>query len=387
MSRPKLVLLITEDWYFWSHRLPIACAARDAGFEVIVATRVHEHRQRIEREGLRVVPIALRRDGRNPFRELASILDLVRLYREERPVLVHHVAAKPILYGSVAARLAGVPAIVNAVAGLGHVFVSRGAWARVIQTIFRGAYRIAFSSRHSCVLFQTEANRSVFVDNGVVSRDRTVVVGGSGVDTSVFVPGLEPPGPPIVMLAGRLIWNKGIADLFEAGAMLRHSGRAARIVLVGVPDAANPMAVPEAHLRAWESSGDIEWWRRRDDMPAVIQQASIVVLPTDGEGVPKILLEAASAGKPIVASDVPGCRDVVRNGENGLLVPAANPPALADAIGRLLDAPAVRRSMGDRGREIAVKEFSDRLVADRTLAVYRSLLERSGLMREAAALS
>ncbi len=388
IKRPRLLLLITEDWYFWSHRLPIARAARDAGYDVVIATRVQEHGERIAQEGLRVVPIALRRQSRSPLFELASIADLVRLYRQERPVLVHHVSVKPVLYGSIAARIAGVPAVVNAVAGLGHVFVAGGLSAPLMRTAIRSAYRLVLSARNSRVIFQTEADRRQFVGNGMVDLDRAVVIRGAGVDVDVFTPAPEPAGPMVILLAARLLWNKGVADLIEAGVRLRRDGHICRIVLVGVPDTDNPQAIPEAQLAEWQRAGLAEWWGRRDDMPAVIRQAAVVVLPTYyGEGVPKILLEAAASGRPIVASDQPGCCDVVEDGISGFIVPARDSSALSVAIGRLLKDPALRHRMGQAGRLRVSREFGDKLVVSQTLNVYRDLLLSRGLVREAAALS
>ena len=313
----------------------------------------------------------MRRRSRNPFTELGAIADLVRLYRRERPTLVHQVTVKPVLYGSVAAWIARVPAVVNAVAGLGHVFVARGAAAQVMRWAISRAYAFALSRPASRVIFQTEADRDVLVSRGVIKAERAVLIRGAGVNIDAFQVTPEPEGTPIVMFAGRLLWNKGVGDLVEAGRLLAREGIACRIVIVGSPDADNPMSVPESTLQGWQRDGHAEWWGKQDDMPAVLRQAAIVTLPTYyGEGVPKILLEAAACGRAIVTTDLPGCRDVVRDGETGLIVAAQDPTGLALALAQLLRSPKERRAMGARGRDVVLREFTESVVVAQTLAVY-----------------
>lgn len=385
-SGPRIVFVIPEDWYFWTHRLPLARAMRDAGFDVVIATRVHEHAHRITAEGLRVAPIRLRRAGRNPLREIGSILDLVKLYRRERPVMVHHVTIKPVLYGSVAARIAHVPAVVNAVAGLGHVFAGVGWRARLMQGAFRLGFTTALAVQKSIVIFQTEADQRELVSRGVVSAERTVVIRGAGVNTKEFIQHPEPDGPPIVMFAGRLLWSKGVGELIKAGQILNQPERRCRIVLVGKPDGDNPMAIAAAQLEEWVRDGSAEWWGSSEDMPSTLRQAAIVVLPSYyGEGVPKILLEAASSGRAIVASDLPGCRDVVRNGENGLIVPPRNPVLLAEVIARLISDRDLRTRLGTRGRAIVLEAFAEDAIVDATIATYRGVLAET--QRGASALA
>jgi glycosyltransferase involved in cell wall biosynthesis len=377
-NRPRLLFLITEDWYFWSHRRSIARAAIDSGFEVSVATRVHDHRELMEAQGFHVLPIKLTRRNRNPFRELSAIFQLVSIYKNERPSIAHHVGIKPVLYGSLAARLTGVPGVVSALAGLGHLFVAEGRSAPIFQYLARLAYRLALRRKNSRVIFQNEENRTLFVENRLVKKSQAVLIKGAGVNLEDFEHHPEPEGTPVVMLAGRLLWNKGIAELVDAVERLRSTGTKCRLALVGVPDSENPMAVPTAVLEQWQAAGKVEWWGRRDDMPAVLSQSNLVVLPTTyGEGVPKILLEAMACGRAIIATDVPGCREVVRHGENGLLVPPRDPEALSTAIQTLLKDPALRGTMGALGRGIAEAEFSERHVVSETLAVYRGLLMES----------
>jgi glycosyltransferase involved in cell wall biosynthesis len=374
-AAPRLLFLITEDWYFWSHRKSIAGAARDAGFDVSVATRAQNHGDLIEREGFRLIPIKLRRKSRNPFAELSAIAELASIYKKERPSIVHHVGIKPVLYGSLAACLAGVPAVVNALAGLGYLFVAKGRRAPLLKHFARLSYRLALSKKCSRVIFQNKEDQKLFIENGLVTERQSVLIRGAGVNLDDFGVLPEPNDIPVIMLAGRLLWNKGIGELVEAAERLRATGMKCRLVLVGVPDLENPMAVPEEVLRRWQAEGKIEWWGRREDMPQVLAQSNIVVLPTTyGEGVPKILLEATACGRAIVTTDAPGCREIVRHGENGLLVPPHDAEALANAIRALLCDPPLRAKMGARGRGIAEAEFSEQKVVAETLAVYRDLL-------------
>ncbi len=391
--RPRLLFLVTEDWYFWSHRRSVAQAAQEAGFEVIVATRVTNHGALIEKAGFRLVPIRLRRSGRNPFRELLAIADLVAIYRRERPAIVHQVTIKPVLYGSLAAVLAGVPAIVHAVAGLGDVFIAKGRRASLRKRLVALAYRLALSPRRSRTIFQNPDDRNTFVNNRVVAHERAALIRGAGVDLAEFPVRSEPQGTPIVMHAGRLLWSKGIGELVESARLLKARGVRLRVVLVGTPDHANPQSIPEEVLNGWEKEGVAEWWGRREDMPDVLAQANLLALPTTyGEGVPKILLEAAAVGRAIVATDIPGCREIVRHQENGLMVPPHDVSALADAIAEMIHNPQARERMGRRGREIVEAEFSSQQVIQETLAVYRELLpdqwpqseRREDMLRKAA---
>ena len=366
--------MITEDWYFWSHRRPIAERALGAGYRVTLASRFTGHREAIEAMGVGTVDLAMRRSGRSPWGEAGAVWDLARTYRRLQPDIVHHVAIKPVLYGSVAARAGGVGRVVHAVSGLGYAFTGSGAKARAFGALARGAYRRALRGGGTRVIFQNDDDRDHFVEAGLVRPERTVLIRGSGVDLDAFDVGPEPAGRPVVLYAGRMLWSKGVGDLVAAVPELRAAGHDPRVVLVGHSDAANPEAIPEASLRGWVAEGLVEWWGRRSDMPAVLAVAQVVVLGSEREGVPKVLLEAAASGKPIVATDVPGCRDVVEDGVNGRLVPVHDPPALAAALGDLLGDPTLRARMGAASRDRAVAEFGEGLVADQTLAVYEDLL-------------
>lgn len=370
----KVLFLQTEDSTFYSHRLPMARAALAAGFEVVVAVRVVAHRERLENEGFRVVALPWRRSGVNPFAELRVVLAIIRLYASERPDLVHQVTLKPILYGSLAAALCGVPAAVNALTGLGFVFISESRITRFLRFVAGLAFKLSFSKPGSVVLFQNEDDRSLFVALGFVTRDRTALIRGSGVDVARFAPRPEPEGVPLVVLPARLLWDKGVGEFVEAARLLAADGVRARFALVGERDDENPAAVPPARLAKWKDSGAVEWWGLRDDMPEVYAQAHVVCLPSYREGLPKALVEAAACGRPVVGTDVPGCREVVRHEDTGLLVPVRDARALASALRRLVEDKLLRERLGAGGRRLAVAEFAQERIAEQTMELYERLM-------------
>jgi glycosyltransferase involved in cell wall biosynthesis len=372
--RPRLLFLITEDWYFWSHRLDLARAARDAGYDVSVATRVQDHGPRIEAERIRVIPISLERRSRRPFRELKAIHELRELYRREKPMIAHHVAMKPILYGAVAARAANVPVVVNAFAGLGSAFIGRSWTTAPFRAVLNKSLAWALAPPCATAVFQNEDDRSLFVAGRMIAANRTRIIRGAGVNLKVFHPQPVPASNPIVLLASRMLWDKGVGEFVEAARLLKSGGTKARFVLVGQSDSHNPTAIPPEQLNQWVRDGLVEWWGHREEMAGVLSEASIVVLPSYREGLPKVLLEAAACGRPIVASDVPGCREIVRPNVNGFLVAAKESTGLARAISNLLADPALRFSMGRKGRELVEQEYSAEGIARQTLNLYRELL-------------
>ncbi|MGE5537509.1 MAG: glycosyltransferase family 4 protein [Gemmatimonas sp.] len=368
----RIVYLVTEDWVFVSHRLPVARAARDAGYAVTVATRVSDHGRAIADEGFTLVPLSWARRSLNPLAELATLLRLVALYRRVRPTIVHHVAVKPALVGSLAAWLARVPRVVNAITGLGFVFSSTTARARLLRPFVRSGFRFLLRRPGSSIIVQNPDDAEVLVRECAIERDRIHLIRGSGVDLARFQATPERDADPIIAtLASRMIWDKGIGDLVAAARILKEQGADVRVVLAGKPDPDNPASIPEHQLRAWHDEGIVSWRGFVSDMPALWAESHIAVLPSFyGEGVPKCLIEAAACGRPIVAADGPGLREIVREGDNGLLVPAHDPAALASAIARLAIDGATRRRMGAAGRALVEAGFGDRQVAAETLALY-----------------
>jgi glycosyltransferase involved in cell wall biosynthesis len=377
-AKPRLVLLITEDFYLWSHRLHVARAARDAGLDVHVVTRIRDYEKLLKEEGFTLVPIPFLRRGRQPVGELYGVLKLAQLYRRLKPDIVHHVAMKPVLYGSWAARLAGVPAVVNAVAGLGYGFIAEGWQARVLRAGLRTGLRSALALSNSKVIFQNREDFERMVREKVVRRERVVLIRGAGVDLTKYTPSEERPGVPMVVYGGRMLWHKGIKEFADAARLLKQRHIPARFVLVGKTDPDNPDSLSEDQLLSYEKEGIIEWWGHREDIPEILSGAHVVVLPSYTEGLPKILLEACACARAVVACANAGCREIVRDGENGFLVPPKDAVALARAITDLLRDAGLRERMGKRGRDIVMNEFSVEQVARQTLEVYDEHLPQAG---------
>jgi glycosyltransferase involved in cell wall biosynthesis len=372
----KLLFLVTEDWYFWSHRLPIARAARDAGMEVYVMTRVNQHADAIREEGFRLIPWkGIVPGGVNPFRELRALAEVVKQYRSIRPDLVHHVHNKPILYGGLAARWCRIPAL-NTVAGLGHVFADKSLRMRALQRVLLVLFRFALKgSDRSLVAFQNSDDFEYFLDKQIILPNKSLLIRGSGVDLDKFSATPIPSSTPIVMLAARLHWKKGVREFVSAAEAIKRQKIDARFVLVGDPDPNNPTSVPESMLEKWHNDGVIEWWGRRTEMAKVLSQATIICLPsTYREGVPKVLIEAASCCRPIVTTDIAGCRDIVQDGENGILVPPGDTEALVKALCELLGDRRLQEQMGKRGRQIVAERFSEKYVISETSAAYQQLV-------------
>jgi len=374
-ARPKLIYLVTEDWYFWSHRLPMARAAQHAGFDVAVATRVAAHGERIRAEGFALHPLRWRRRDIGPWASLRAVGEVYRLYSRERPLLVHHVALKPAVLGSVAALLAGVPAVVNAVTGVGFVASSPSLRARLLRRPMDFALARLLERPNSRVIVQNEDDRALLLSLRSGADERIVVIRGSGVDTTHFRATPEPPVPPVTAgYAGRMLADKGVAVLVEAQQSLRRRGGDLRLVLAGTPDPENPSSIDAATLAAWRALPGITWLGEVDDIRTLWSMAHIAVLPSRREGLPKSLLEAAAMGRPLIATDVPGCREIARDGVNALLVPPDDAGALAAALERLADDAELRRRFGAASRALVESELAADAVGAATVACYRSLL-------------
>ena len=383
--RPKIMFLITEDRFLWSHRLPIARAALQRGYEVVIITRVMGDAQKILDEGFRLIPLQLKRGSYNPLRDLRAILKLRRIYEQEKPAIVHHVALKPVLYGTIAALGLNDIRVVNALTGLGYLVASNTAKARLLRPAILSLLNFLLNRPNQCVLLQNDEDKHYLCTVLRVAPERIAIIRGSGVDIHLFKPSSEPEGVPIVLFASRMLWIKGIREFVEVAKVLRSKGTMARFVIVGDSDFGSPSSVPRERLNEWQKSREVECWGHRHDMSLVLSQASIVCLPSHGgEGVPKTLLEAAASGRAIVATDVPGCRDIVYQDVNGKLVEPKNVLALGAAIEELLKDRAKRQVMGERGREIAVGNFSEARVVGDTLNLYSELL-KSALLPSFAA--
>lgn len=370
----RVMFVVNNPDFFVSHRLPLALAAREAGYEVHVATMDGPGVRTIVSHGLLHHVVPMTRSGKNPWQELRTVTALCRLMSSVRPDLVHLVTIKPVLYGGLAARLAGVPAMVAAIAGLGYVFTRQSRGVDPLRWAVAALYRLALKHRNARVVCQNGSDRDVLVEMGAVQPEQVVMIRGSGVDLDLFRPAPEPEGVVTAVMAARLLRDKGVYEFIEAARRLHERGVPVRLRLAGSPDPGNPASVDPDDLARWRHGGLVDILGERKDVAALYANANIVVLPSYREGLPKSLIEAAACGRPVVTTDVPGCRDAIEPG-TGLLVPPRDAVALADAIERLVNDRELRRRMGRAGRELAEREFDIRKVVDAHMRMYAQLLE------------
>ncbi len=379
MARAKLIFLVTEDWYFWSHRLPMARAAQDAGFDVSVATRVTAHGERIRAAGFALHPLSWRRRSIGPLASLAAIAEIYRLYRRERPLIVHHVALKPALLGGIAARLARVPGVISMIAGGGYLASAGSYRARLVARVTRMLWPVVLLRTGCRVIVQNEEDRRDLAALRPGAAWRIAMIEGSGIELARYRPAAEPEGPIVFAYAGRMIAIKGVDRLVAAHQVLRARGFDARLVLAGASDPENPSAIDDATLARWRTLPGISMLGHVGDIAQVWAGAHVAVLASlGGEGLPKSLLEAAAMARPIVATDVPGTRAIARQGENALLVPPGDAAALATALETLARDEALRRRFGAASRRIVEQGFSDEAVGAATQSLYRTLVEELG---------
>ena len=369
----KILYLVSEDWYFVSHRLPMARSAQRAGYEVHVATRIGNCAEKIRHEGFVLHPIQWRRGTLNPIRLFAAIIETRRLYRQVRPDLVHHVAVVPTLIGSLAAL--GLPIVrLNALAGLGFAFTSNSPKARVVRPIASFLLRWLLKRPDTTVLVQNPDDQSVVMKLGV-SNDKIVVIPGSGVDIDFLTQMPEPTGPFTVGFVGRLLDDKGVRTLVDAHELLAQRGITVHTLLAGAPDPSNPASVPDQVLDSWRLIPNLQLLGQVEDIRTVWARAYVAVLPSRREGLPKSLLEAAACGRPLIATDVPGCREIARDGVNALLIPTDEAGALAQAIETLLKDQSLRARFGQASRKIVVQEYSSTRIGREVVALYARLMD------------
>jgi len=372
----KILYLVSEDWYFVSHRLPMARAARGAGYEVHVATHVDKCAAQIEREGFTLHPIRWRRGGMNPFRLLGAIIETRRLYLRLRPDLVHHVAVVSTVIGSLAALALPMQKL-NAFAGLGFTFASTTTKARALRAFATIMLGWLLRRPNSTVLVQNPDDCAT-IENLGVPRDHIAIILGSGVDVDAFMPLPDPDGPETIGFAGRLLDVKGVQTLVRAHEILMERRVVVRTLIAGQPDPSNPSSIPEHVLAGWRKKPNLVLLGHFDDIRTLWAQAHIAIQPSrGGEGVPLSLLEAAACGRPLIATDVPGCREIARPGVNALLVLADDPDALANAIEILIKDRAMRLRFGSAGRKLVIDEFSSTRIGRDIVALYARLLKRS----------
>lgn len=372
----KILFFANTDWYLYNFRLALAKYLREHELEVVMLSPVGPYGALLEAEGFRWIGLEMNRRSLNPAREFALIRRIAAVYASENPDIVHHFTIKCVVYGSLIARWHGIPNRVNAVTGLGYVFSDEGYRARLLRPVVRNLIKAALGGDGSRLILQNKDDVAAFIAADLASEQRTHLIMGSGVDTCRFQPLATARQAPVmrVLLASRLLWDKGIREYIEAARLVRERNLAVEFLLAGSPDPGNPRSVPPAQVTKWQRAGSVTYLGHVADMPRLLSEIDLVVLPSYREGVPRSLLEAAACALPIVTTDVPGCREVVRQGVNGLLVPACDAAALAAAIQFFYEHPDERVRMGRAGRDRALSDFDQRFVFDKTFAVYRELL-------------
>ena len=379
LKSPKLLFVLTEDWFFCSHFIERARKARDSGYQVAVAAREGNHREIIQKNGLEFIHIPLTRKSLNPVTEFFLLIYIFRVYRKFQPDIVHQIGAKPILYGTVAAYFAGVSAIVNAPIGMGFIFSSDIFLARLLRPFVKLAYKFSINPKRSKVIFENHEDCDLFINWGAVRHQDAVIIPGAGVDLNIFHPFSPSNDKPTIVLMARMLVDKGINEFVSAARLLRSKDIQARFVLVGSPDPGNPTSISMESLEGWHLEGCIEYLGWQENVAELLMTVDVVCLPSYREGLPKSLIEACACGLPIVTTDTVGCREVVSDGENGFLVPVKSVEQLAAALEKLIKDPSLRRRMGALGRIRAERLYDTRKISSSTLEVYSELKASSGV--------
>jgi glycosyltransferase involved in cell wall biosynthesis len=374
LANKKILFIVSEDWYFLSHRLHLAKAAIENGYEVALLSRISIHREFLESIGVIVFDWSLDRRSLNPIKEIRAMRQVIKAVNSYTPNLIHAVALKPIIYTSLACYCVGMRRVIFALGGLGFIFNSEGCFAKILRPFIIKFLRKAFSAEYSLVIVQNSDDLQKLLTLKIVDMRNIRLIKGAGVDTQIFSPQIEVSVMPLVILPARMLWSKGVGDFVTAASNLKAKGVKARFALVGERDSHNPECIPQSQLDEWEEGGMVEIWGRCENMSEVMNKASVVCLPSYSEGLPKALLEAASCARPIVAYDIPGCRGIVVNEDNGFLVPLRNQLCLDNAIESLINDSVLRKKMGDSGRQKVLSEFAQELIAAETLKVWDEAL-------------
>ncbi len=374
----RLLIVVNVDCLFLSHLLQIALGALRAGYEVHIATSLSQGRAQLEEYGFVVHPLEVDRSGAGPVGLIKLFLALLRLFWKLRPDVLHLVTIKPVLIGGVAARFSPVRGVVYAISGLGHVFVADGMLGKLRRKIVRVCYRFVLSARNMRIIFQNPDDRREIESVAILRNEQVVMIPGSGVDLSTYQITPLPEGETVVLMAARLLSTKGVREYVAAAQRLRVSGVEAQFWLVGDPDPANPASIQARELDAWGKQGAVTLLGHRSDIPKLMAQAHMVVLPSSyREGLPKVLIEAAACGRAVVTTDAPGCRDAIEAGVTGVLVPSKDAESLANAIKRLIEDRLLCKAMGCAGRKRAEQLFDVNAVVSTHLEIYRALGEHA----------
>jgi glycosyltransferase involved in cell wall biosynthesis len=375
----KVIFFANTEWYLFNFRLGFAKYLRERGVEVVMVSPPGPYGEKLEAAGFRWIPVPMSRRSLNLFCEIRPFWRLFCIYRAEKPDIAHHFTIKCVVYGGLAASVIRIQGIVSAVTGLGYVFIGKDLQAKILRPLIRRLLNFVIDGHNRRLIVQNPDDRQAFLSAGVIKNDHIFMIAGSGVNTQHFHPSaLRTPVSrpcPKVVFAARLLWDKGVCEFVEASQKLRSAGVYAEFVIAGDPDPGNPASIPNETLTKWQALPALTLIGHVDDMAAFLEDADVMVLPSYyGEGVPRSLIEAAATGLPIVTTNTPGCREIVDDGVNGFLVPVRDSAALAEAIGKILEDPALAIRMGVAGRIKALSEFDETLVFEKTLDVYCELV-------------
>ena len=370
----KLSIVVNHDWFFLSHRKDVAVAAKEAGWDVTVVCCNTGKFSDIEALGLKTIDLPINATGMNLKEEWKTFQFLKKLYKRERPDVVHHVGLKTILWGGLAAKLTGMKGVVNAVSGLGVLFSGEK-----LSMVARGILAVLRFSHHRKgvrVIFQNHEDEALFLQHHITSKEHSVFIKGSGVDLKEYAYVPEPDNLPIkVMFTARMVREKGVVVLTEAAELLRKEYEGKVVFLLCGKLSDNPKAMQRDELEARCDGRYIKWLGYRTDIRELLQQCHIVAFPSYyREGVPKSLIEATAIGRPIITCNSIGCKDVVEDGVNGFLIPIKDSDALTEKLRVLIENPELRRKMGEASRRIAERDFSIDIVKKKHLEVYASLV-------------
>ena len=377
MKKNKLFFIVSEDKSFWSHRLSLALSAIDAGYDVTLVSNFNKLESKIKNRGVNIININFVRSSKHPFTDLKNIFKLIFILRKEKPDIIHNVALKTILIASIAGLFSKKMVIINAFTGLGYVFSSDQLHAKLIRFFIKPIFKLLFRRSNYWTIFQNPDDMNLFERLGLINLNQSTLIRGSGVETNKFIQSDDLNKIPVVMLASRMLWDKGVGEFVEVAKRAYKNKINAEFMLVGGIDNDNPMSIPLSTLKQWVSNGDVQWEGHSDNMPDMLASASIVCLPSYREGLPKVLLEAAAIGRPLIASDGPGCREIVRDKYNGLLVKMRDADSLYEAVLMLVNNRKMRETMGRNSRTLVETELSTTIINTQTIELYRRVVNAS----------
>ena len=373
MTNKRVLFVITEDWALISHRLHLVEAAINAGYEVAIATKINKHRKVLEDRGVKVFAWKLHRGSLNPIKELIAIFSLYKILSTFKPDIIHAVAQKPVIYAGLARKIYNKASFVGTLGGVGFVFTSKSLKARLLKPILKTLLKLALIGKKTRLILQNKDNVSTIENINIINKKNIRLVKGAGVETSKFLPSKIPMKTTIVILPARLLKDKGVREFVEVARNIKSLNIDAKFILVGDVDLDNPESIKQIEIDKWVASGIIEQWSRCDNIEKVYKLSSIVCLPSYNEGLPKVLLEAGSCGRPVVAFDVPGCREVIKDGINGFLVDFNDIDGLGVAITKLIEDKKLCEQMGKNGRQIVKLHFSDFIINAQTFSVWEEV--------------